>query len=136
MLFVLRNSYMYCFTNISRAFLAQSRAKVKIYKILSTFQHFQTSKLGVMFDRFASQVEIDGDDIEYVLDGRVLKRSDTCQEVGITITSFVHASKVAHLDLSAQTQLLTAAVPVINVHLDHRLTVKPPMRKRRNPLRK
>ena len=89
-----------------------------------------------MFDRFASQVEIDGDDIEYVLDGRVLKRSDTCQEVGITITSFVHASKVAHLDLSAQTQLLTAAVPVINVHLDHRLTVKPPMRKRRNPLRK
>jgi len=54
----------------------------------------KTSKLGVMFDRFASQVEIDGDDIEYVLDGRVLKRSDTCQEVGITITSFVHASKV------------------------------------------
>ena len=65
-----------------------------------------------MFDRFASQVEIDGDDIEYVLDGRVLKRSDTCQEVGITITSFVQASKVDHLDLSAKTQLLTAAVPV------------------------
>jgi len=54
----------------------------------------KTSKLGVMFDRFGSKVGIDGDDIEYVLDGRVLKRSDTCQEVGITITSFVHASKV------------------------------------------
>jgi len=56
----------------------------------------KTSKLGVMFDRFESKVGIDGDDIEYVLDGRVLKRSDTCQEVGITITSFVHASKVNH----------------------------------------
>lgn len=56
----------------------------------------KTSKLGVMFDRFASKVGIDGDDIEFVLDGRVLKRSDTCQEVGITITSFVHATKVNH----------------------------------------
>ena len=68
--------------------------KSGVYKILSIFKHFQTSKLGVMFDRFGSKVGIDGDDIEYVLDGRVLKRSDTCQEVGITITSFVHASKV------------------------------------------
>lgn len=57
----------------------------------------KTSKLGVMFDRFASQVGIEGDaldDIEFVLDGKVLKRSDNYQEVGLTITSFVHASKV------------------------------------------
>jgi len=54
----------------------------------------KTSKIGVMFDRFASQVGIEGDaldDIEFVLDGRVLKRTDTCQEVGFTITSFVDA---------------------------------------------
>ena len=70
-----------------------------------------------MFDRFASQLQIDGDDIEYVLDGRVLKRSNTCQEVGITITSFVHASKVAHLGLSVQTQLLTSFTPLITLIL-------------------
>ena len=57
-------------------------------------QIHKTSKIGVMFDSFASQVGIEGDaldDIEFVLEGRVLKRTDTCQEVGFTITSFVDA---------------------------------------------
>ena len=48
----------------------------------------KSSKLEVMFDRIASKIKIERDainDLKIFLDGRIVKRIYTCQDVGITI---------------------------------------------------
>ena len=54
---------------------------------------FQNDKFGVLFDRFCNQVKADPNDISFSLDGRDLKRTDSVESAGLTITSFIDASQ-------------------------------------------
>ena len=58
----------------------------------------KSSKLEVMFDRIASKIKIERDainDLKIFLDGRIVKRIYTCQDVGITIRSLVPHKRLA-----------------------------------------
>ena len=54
---------------------------------------FQNDKFGVLFDRFCNQVKADPNEISFSLNGRDLKRTDSVESAGLTITSFIDASQ-------------------------------------------
>jgi len=53
----------------------------------------KTNKLGVLFDRFCSQVKADPNEVVFSVEGRDLKRTDTVESATLTVTTFVDASE-------------------------------------------
>ena len=48
-------------------------------------------RLGILFDRFVKEIEIDASEIIFVLDGETLDRSRTLESYNIDVTTIIEA---------------------------------------------